>query len=258
MAGAALMPAPLLAGFWGLVAASALLIGAAIGYFASVPQRAIAAIMAFGSGVLISALSFNLMDEAYKTGGFGGTALGFVAGAAIYTVANVILARRGARHRKRSGDEQAQERSEKGESSGMAIAIGSLMDSIPESIVIGLTMIESGAVSLVAVVAIWLSNVPEGLSASAGMKKAGRSARYIFGLWSAAVVVCALSSLLGYVVFAGFSASIVAATTAFAAGAILAMLADTMIPEAFHAAHDFAGLVTVVGFLAAFVLAKVV
>lgn len=252
------MPTAILAGFWGLIAASALLIGAAIGYFTSVPQRMAAAIMAFGSGVLISALSFNLMDEAYRTGGFAGTAVGFIVGAGIYTAANVALARRGGRHRKRSGDQQAQERGQHGGSSGMAIAVGSLMDSIPESIVIGLTMITSGAVSLVAVVAIWLSNVPEGLSSSTGMKKAGRSPRYVFGLWSAAVVVCAVSALLGYALFAGFSSSVVAATTAFAAGAILSMLADTMIPEAFQFAHDVAGLVTVVGFLAAFVLAKVV
>jgi ZIP family zinc transporter len=98
------MPTWMWAGTWGLVAGSALLIGAAIGYFARVPQRLIAAIMAFGGGVLISALSFDLMDEAYQRGGFGAAAVGFVAGAAVFTAANWYLAYRGARHRKRSGE----------------------------------------------------------------------------------------------------------------------------------------------------------
>jgi zinc transporter, ZIP family len=126
-----------------------------------------------------------------------------------------------------------------------------LLDGIPESIVIGVSMIAGGAVSFVAVIAIFLSNLPEGLSSSAGMKKAGRSARYVFGIWIGIALISGLAALLGYAVFSKFSPDVIAATTAVAAGAILAMLADTMIPEAFEAAHDFAGLITVIGFLAA-------
>jgi ZIP family zinc transporter len=219
-----------------------------------VPQRLIAGIMAFGSGVLISALSFELMDEAYKKGGFDSTAIGFLGGAAVFTLANWLLARQGAKHRKRSGEQQPSEQDNGG--SGLAIAVGALLDGIPESIVIGLSMLGGGVVSTVAVAAIFLSNVPEGLSSSAGMKKAGRSAKYVFGVWGAITLASGVAALVGYTLFQHYSADVVAATTAVAAGAILAMLVDTMIPEAFEAAHDYAGLITVAGFLAAFALSK--
>jgi ZIP family zinc transporter len=247
-------PLWLQAAWWGFFAGGALLIGAWVGYAFHVPQRVIAGVMAFGSGVLISALSFDLMDEAYQRGGFVSTAIGFVAGAAVYTAANWILSHHGAKHRKRSGKEQPSEQEHSG--SGLAIAVGALLDGIPESIVIGLSMLAGGAVSWVAVTAIFLSNLPEGLSSAAGMKKAGRSAAYIFGVWGGIAVISGLASLAGYTLFRDLSSGIVAATTATAAGAILAMLVDTMIPEAFETAHDFAGLVTVLGFLAAFILTK--
>ena len=248
------MPLWLQAGLWGFVAGAALLIGAAIAYFIQVPQRVIAGIMAFGSGVLISALSFDLMDEAYKRGGFDSTAVGFLGGAAIYTFANWFLAKQGAKHRKRSSGKQPTEAEDSG--SGLAIAMGALLDGIPESIVIGLSMLQGGKVSMVAVIAIFLSNIPEGLSSAAGMKKAGRGAAYIFGIWGGIAAISGVAALVGYTVFSHFNSEIIAATTAIAAGAILSMLADTMIPEAFETAHEFAGLITVAGFLAAFVLTK--
>lgn len=248
------MPTWLEAGLWGLLAGSALLLGAGAGYFARAPQRLIAAIMAFGSGVLISALSFDLMDEAYRRGGFDSTALGFLAGAAVYTLVNWALSRRGAKHRKRSGGLQPRAQDDGG--SGLAIAAGALLDGIPESIVIGLSLLQGGTVRAVVVVAIFLSNIPEGLSSAAGMKRAGRSPAYVFGVWGAIAVVSGLAALLGFAVFQRFSEEVIAATTATAAGGILAMLVDTMIPEAFAEAHDLAGLITVAGFLTAFVLSK--
>lgn len=239
--------------FWGSFAGFALVIGALGGYFLSISQRMIAAIMAFGSGVLISVLSFELMDKAYSKGGFDSTAVGFLTGALVYTAANWFLANQGAKHRKRSNHHQlANQHSD----SGIAIAIGSLLDGIPESIVIGLSLLKGGVVSLVAVIAIFLSNIPEGLSSAAGMKKAGRHAGYIFGVWGSIALFSGIASLSGYAVFQHFSPEVIAATTAIAAGAILAMLVDTMIPEAFEVAQNFAGLITVAGFLSSFILSK--
>jgi ZIP family zinc transporter len=249
-----MIPVWLQAGCWGLLSGSALIIGAAVGYYLKISQRWVAAVMAFGSGVLISALSFDLMDEAYKTGGFDSTAIGFVSGAAIYTVANILVSKAGAKHRKRSGKQQASENEKQG--SGMAIAMGALIDGIPESIVIGVSMLKGGSVSMVAVIAIFLSNIPEGLSSASGMKNAKRSSIYVFGVWSAIAVISGIAALSGYLIFDGFGGDVIAATTAVAAGAILAMLADTMIPEAFEVTHNYAGLITVLGFLSAFLLTK--
>lgn len=247
------MPEWFWAGFWGLAAGSALLVGAGVGDLVELSRRTTAYVMAFGSGVLISALSFDLMAEAYRRGGFDSTSAGFLAGAIVYSLANWLLARHGAKHRKRSGG-QPSEQQQPG--SGLAIAIGALLDGIPESMVIGISLLGGGGVSLVAVIAIFISNIPEGLSSSAGMKKAGRSHLYVFGLWSAITVISGIAALLGYIACRGTSGDFIAAITAVAAGAILSMLADTMIPEAFDEARNWAGLMTVSGFLVAFILTK--
>jgi ZIP family zinc transporter len=241
--------------FWGFVSGGALVIGAAVGYFARVPGNVVAGVMAFGSGVLISALSFELMEEAFDQAGLAASATGFLLGAAIYAVANRILAIWGAKHRKRSGTQQPNEGDQAG--SGVAIAVGALIDGIPESIAIGLSILHGGAVSIATVAAIFLSNLPEGLSSSAGMRKAGRSAAYVFGVWTVIAVACGLASLAGYTVFAALPPFTVAATTAVAAGGMLAMIVDTMIPEAYAEAHDWSRRFVVLGFLVSFTLTKI-
>jgi len=246
------MPVPLQAALWGLLSGSALVLGAAIAYIVRVPPHTLAAIMAFGSGVLISALSFQLMDEGYRIGGLWALAAGFLLGAAMYTFVNYVIAHRGGRHRKRSGKQQGG-----ADSNGTAIAVGALLDGIPESIAIGVSLLGGPGVSVPAVVAVFLSNLPEGLSSASGMRNAGKSPRHVFTLWGAIALASALAALIGNVALTGTSPLVIAFVNALAAGAILAMLADTMIPEAFEIAHDFAGLVTVAGFLVAFVLTKV-
>ncbi|WP_246850018.1 ZIP family metal transporter [Rufibacter roseolus] len=246
------MPIWLQATLWGLLGGGALLIGAAIGYFSKVSVRVSSSVMAFGAGVLISALAFDLMDEAFEQGGFDAAAIGFLTGAVVYTAANWLLKKQGAHNRKRSGDQQVSEAEDEG--SGLALAIGALIDGVPESIAIGISMISGSKVSFAVVAAVFLSNVPEGLSSAVGMKKAQRSKAYIFGVWGGIALISGVAALLGYTVFSDLSPNVIAATTALAAGAILAMITDTMIPEAFEVTHDFTGIITVLGFLTAFVL----
>jgi ZIP family zinc transporter len=248
------VPTWLEAGLWGLLGGGALVIGALIAWFVRVPKGVIASVMAFGSGVLISAVAFDLMQEAADTGGLLPAAIGFLGGALAYLAANAALARHGARHRKRSGGEPGEEQPSEQEQSGSgtAIAIGALLDGVPESVVLGLGLLAGGGVSLSVLAAVFISNVPEGLSSAAGMKAKGRSARYVFGVWITIAVVSAVAALLGYVTLGGAPPEVIAVITAVAAGAILTMIADTMIPEAFEQTRTWTGVIATVGFLVAF------
>ena len=248
------MPIWLEAGAWGLLAGAALVVGALVAWFVRVPRDVVASVMAFGSGVLISALSFDLVDEAERTGGLLPTVLGALGGAVVYVAANVVLARHGARHRKRSQDQQPSEDEHSG--SGAAIAIGALLDGIPESVVLGVSLLGGGGVGVSVLAAIFISNLPEGLSSAAGMKRGGRSARYVFGVWIGIAVASGLAALVGSLALQDAAPEAIAAITAVGAGAILGMVADTMIPEAFEKTPLYAGLLATIGFLAAFVVGR--
>lgn len=230
------------------------MVGALVAWSVTVPRTVVASVMAFGAGVLISALSFDLVDEAETQGGLVATAAGFLGGAVVYVLLNVALARRGARHRKRSEGQQPSEDEQDG--SGTAIAIGALLDGIPESVVLGLSLLGGGGVGVPVLAAIFISNLPEGLSSAAGMKRNGRTATYVFGVWTGIAVACGISGLLGALLLEGASPQLVAVITAVAAGAILAMVADTMIPEAFERTHLYAGLIATVGFMVAFTIER--
>jgi len=172
--------------------------------------------------------------------------------AILFVIADSILARYCARHRKRSSSLQSSENEKQG--SGTAIAIGAPFDGIPESLVLGLSVVATGGMSMALLIAFGLSNVPEGLSASAGMKQSGRSAKYVFGVWGGIAVASGIAAMVGTFALASASQSTVAFVTTVAAGAILAMLSITMIPEVFARDRTITGLTVTVGFLTTFAL----
>jgi len=234
------MPLSIQAGLWGLLSGSALLLGAAAGWFVPMSRRTISEIMAFGAGVLIAALSFELMEEAWQRGGFPPVAAGFLGGAFVYTIVNKLLAAWGAKHRKRANPAVREQDKQQNTANGTALAVGALLDGIPESIVIGVSLLRGGAVGLVAVIAVL--NIPEGLSSAAGMKAEGRKFSHVMMLWAAIAAIAGVAAWFGYVALNGVDARVIAAVEATAAGAILTMVVDTMVPEAFEGTHDYAGL----------------
>lgn len=244
---------------WGVLAAAGLLIGAlvAVAFDARLSHRVVAASMGFGGGVLIALLSLDLMDSAFKKGGPIAATSGLLLGAAVFSVMNWRLATRGARHRNRCGDCVSQPSETDHQGSGRAIMLGAVLDGIPESLVLGLSLLSGEKVSLGLVAGFFLANVPQGLSSTYGMKQAGRSSRYIFGLWSGIALISGMAAAAGYLALGTATSALPATILAFAAGGVLAMLAESMIPEAFADAQPFIGLITVVGFLVAFLMIKV-
>jgi ZIP family zinc transporter len=233
---------------WGFVAAATLIAGGAIALRWSIGERTLGLVMAFGSGVLISAVAFELVSEAWdRAGGRGSVALGLFAGSATFWGGDLFIDRMGGAHRKHSGGRQA-------EGSPLAIVLGIVLDGIPESIVLGLTIVVDGSVSAAFLVAVALSNVPEAFAASIGLARAGWTRAHILRLWLAVSLVSGLASLFGFAVFDSASEGTVAFVLAFAAGAILTMLADTMMPEAFEHGGRLVGVVTTFGFALAFAI----
>ena len=235
------------AGMWGLVGGVALLVGAGIGLRWTIRESVIGLVMAFGSGVLISAVAFELAEEAFEADGGAVVTAGLLLGALTFYAGDAVIDRRGGGDRKRSGNEQAA-------GSASALVLGALLDGIPESVAVGASLLGGGAVGLTVVVAVFLSNIPEGLAASTGLRKAGRSVRWILALWTAVAVVSGIAAALGFALLGGVDSGAVSVTQAFAAGAILTMLADTMMPEALSKGGNSAGLVTSLGFVLAFLL----
>lgn len=250
----------LAAGAVGLGAASFLVVGAAIGWFVRVPPGVVAGVMAFGAGALISTLAFELVAEAHAVGGLAATLTGFVGGAVIYVLADLALARQGARARKQSIALQSEPgvhaapAAAVSASVGLAVAIGALLDGVPESLVLGLSIAQGSAVSIPLLFAVAVSNIPEGLASAAGMKHEGRSARYVFGVWGGIAVISGVAAMLGFIVLVNAPSEAIAIVTTIAAGGILAMIANTMIPEAFAADRSFTGLWSALGFALAFAL----
>jgi ZIP family zinc transporter len=237
------------AGLWGLGAASALIAGALIGLAAKVPRRFVALAMAFGAGALISALAYDLTEDAFAHGGTLPVAGGLAAGALVFFTGDQLLHRRD--HAKR------RVRMTRDEGNGPAIVLGAMLDGIPESVVLGSTLLAGTGIGVPFLAAVFISNVPEALSAAADLRREGHAPTWIIGLWVAVAVVSGLAAALGYALLGGIGVGWVPLIQSFAAGAILTMLSDTMIPEAFAEGGDLTGLATVFGFAAAFLLSTV-
>lgn len=204
--------------------------------------------MAFGSGVLISALAFELMDEAFEKGGIYPCLIGFLIGVTTYSLSNYALSLRGAQNRKNSRKNE-----EENSSNSLSIALGALLDGIPEAAAIGITLTQGKGVGLVTVLAIFISNIPEGLSSSAGMKTEGKKPLYVFGLWTCIMIISSISAWIGFYFLGNLGPSYTAATLSVAAGAIFVMIIQTMVPEAFEDIHGFTGPIAALGFFTIFI-----
>jgi ZIP family zinc transporter len=236
---------------WGFVGAASLLIGAVLALIRPPGRRALGLILGFGAGVLISALAFELIEKGARAeDGLVGVTLGLYAGCAAFLAGDVLLHRLA--HEPEDQPGPIDDPAERG--GGLSIALGALLDGVPECAVLGLTILEGGVVSAAMLVAVFISNLPEGIAATTSLKRGGWPSRRILGVWAAIVLVCSLASPVGYALLDGASSWILAAVFSFAAGAILTMLATSMMPLAYAFAGRLTGAVTVVGFGLAFAI----
>ena len=219
---------------WGAVAASSLLVGAVLALVRTWSDRLVGLVLGFGAGALIASVSFELAEEGLKVGSSYAVAAGLALGGLTYFGADRLVERWGAR----SG----------GSAAGAPLAVGAFLDGIPEQAVLGIGLAAGGGVSAALVVAIFASNLPEAIGSASDMRAGGRSGRSVLGLWAGVALFCAAATVGGYALSGVVSSEGQAFTDGFAAGALLTMLIDSMIPEAKEKAKDLAGLATVVGF----------
>lgn len=232
----------LIASLWGLIATSSLVLGGLLALRFSLGKRTLGMVMAFGAGSLLSAVAYELTFEAIKLArGSGYPALGFMGGASVFLLSEQLVERIGAGRRKAIDACHASNLV-----APMVLAI--ILDGIPEAIVLGLGILEDGKVSLAMLAAIFISNIPEAIAGTSGMRSGGWNRKKILVLWFLIAVICGFSCGAGYELFAGASRFALAFIQAFAGGAILMMLANTMMPEAYEHGGKLAGVFTVLGF----------
>src|SRR5262245_54368995 len=230
---------------WGLLAGASLLVGGFVAMRWQIGSQALGLVMAFGAGVLISAVSFDLVQEGFEESRWsGGVALGLLAGSLVFFAGDAVIDRLGGAERKKARSHSVD--------SPLAIVLGIVLDGIPESMVIGLSIFEDGSIGAAFLVAVFLSNVPEAIAATTGLAATGWTKARIIALWLGVALVSGLASLAGYALFQDASHRTVAFVLAFAGGAILTMVADTMLPEAYEHGGKLAGIFTTIGFTLAF------
>jgi ZIP family zinc transporter len=240
---------------WGLAAASGALGGAILCLTTHLPHRAIAGIMSLGAGLLLSAASADVASGALMLLGAPLTAAALLIGAAAYSIANAALV--AARDRKRCGECKLQPSEADTPGSGGAIALGTALDAVPEALVLGVTL-RAGDADLVLVLALALSNLPEALAGTAGMRRSARSSAYVLTLWSGIALGTAAITALSFGFLSGLPPMVLAILKAFGAGALIAMAVETMIPEAFHNGPRYSGVLAAAGFAALVVVAELV
>jgi ZIP family zinc transporter len=229
---------------WGALAASSLVLGALLAFARRWPPRQIGLILAFGAGALISAVSFELAAEGIEVGSLRATAFGLGAGALVYFELDGLLDRRFSAGRGGQGPTG-------GSDPGTALALGAFLDGIPEQLVLGIGLAAGEGVGVGLLVAIFVSNLPEAIGSATEMKQAGTERSKVLLLWGAVAAVCVLATVAGYGIADAASGELRAAVDGFAAGALLVMLIDSMIPEATRESGRVAGLVTTLGFAVA-------
>jgi len=225
--------------FWGLFGSAFLLLGAWLAYRFNLSRRFTAVVMALGSGVLFGSVVYELIDEALKTQSVGRVGLFLLIGAATFAIGDRIISRYGGSERKDPTGKQAS-------GSPLAIVMGSVLDGIPESFVLGLTVLQ-GSVSIPLLAGIALSNLPEAVSSSSGLKAAGWPSRRVYRMWSAVTLAAGVSAALGYLILDPAGLLTGALVQAFAGGALLAMVADELLPEAYEVEGVLTGVLVVSG-----------
>ena len=233
--------------FWGMLGSVSLMLGAVVVAVNMPSARTLGLIMGFGSGVLISAVAFELVEEAASVAeGLGATTIGFFIGMGVFLLGDQAISTMGYRDRKKMNAVHS--------ASGLAIVLGIVLDGVPESAVLGLTVLESGTVGVAVLAAVFLSNLPESIAATSGLRSSGWSWGGVYGLWTGIVLVSGIAAAVGYQLMSAATPAAFAFVLAFAGGAILSMLATTMMPEAYEYGGRLVGVTTTIGFAAAFAI----
>ena len=222
---------------FGSVASAALIAGAAIGAHWTLPDHLYAAVLAFGGGALTSALSFELLADADTYGGVWYAAFGLIVGSAVF----ILL------------DKQLMDHM-RGSAIGFALLAAAVLDGVPESLALGVSLVGGGGIALL--VAIFIANVPEAIGGATRMREDGRSAKFIIGIWTAAAVTIAGSVVVGRLLLGGAPGGVLAVLLGFAGGAVLAALAESVLPEAFEHGGPYFAFATVAGFLVSYLLSE--
>ncbi len=236
---------------FGLAASSALVIGAAIGSAWSPPRRLTGVLLAFASGALISALAFELFEEAFALGGAWRSGIGLLVGAAAFVTVDTALDRRIAGHEGPEEREVAAAGARAG--IGFALLAAVTLDGVPENLALGVSLVEHTSWSLL--LAIFFSNLPESLVGAVAMRDGGQGRRSVMLTWLACALLLAVAAVAGRGLASGLSDEVLAFALGFAGGAVLASLADTLMPEAFEHGRPLNAFSTAAGFFVSFVLA---